>query len=122
MNIELNYKLIGQRLRAIRKSRGLTQEELAERADISPQHCSGAENGSAKISLPALIRVCNALDATPDEILMDSVKKPSPMMVQKDIANVFADCTADEVFLMLSQARSLKEALRAVHLKKDKQC
>ena len=68
MDIELNYKLIGQRLRAIRKSRGLTQEEVAERADISPQHCSGIENGSAKVSLPALVRLCNALDATPDEV------------------------------------------------------
>ena len=112
MDIELNYKLIGQQLRAIRKSRGLTQEEVAERADISPQHCSGIENGSAKVSLPALVRLCNALDATPDEILMDSIKKPSPM-AQKDISDVFSDCTPDEVFLMLSQAKSLKEALRS---------
>ena len=65
MDIELNYKLIGKRLREIRKKRGYTQEEVSERAGISAQHCSGIECGSAKVSLPALVRLCNALDATP---------------------------------------------------------
>lgn len=111
MNIELNYKLIGKRLREIRKKRGYTQEEVSERAGISAQHCSGIECGSAKVSLPALIRLCNALDATPDEILMDSVVQVTPL-ASKEIVEVFSGCTADEMFLMLSQAKSIKEALR----------
>ena len=36
MENDLNYKLIGKRLRAIRQKRGLTQEQLSELADISP--------------------------------------------------------------------------------------
>ena len=111
MENELNYKLIGKRLRAIRQKRGLTQEQLSELADISPQHCSGIECGVAKVSLPALVRLCNALAATPDEVLMDSVKQSAPLYAEK-IAEVFSDCSSDEMYLMLSQAESLKRALR----------
>ena len=71
--IDLNYRLMGQRLRAIRKKQGLTQEQVAEKAEISPQHYSGVETGGVKISLPALIRVANALNASMDELLMDSI-------------------------------------------------
>lgn len=111
MEIDLNYRLLGQRLRSIRKKRGMTQEQVAEAADISPQHFSGIETGSAKVSLPALVRLCNALDTTPNDILMDSVTQATPMLL-KDISEAFEGCTPDEIYLMLSQANSLKKALR----------
>lgn len=111
MENELNYKLIGSRIRAIRKQRGYTQEQLSEMADISAQHCSGIETGAAKVSLPALVRIANALNATPDDFLLDSVKNAAPLYAAK-IAEVFDGCSPDETFLMLSQAESLKKALR----------
>lgn len=111
MRIELNYQLIGKRLRTIRQKHGFTQELVSERAGISPQHYSGIECGSAKVSLPALVRLCNALDATPDEILMDSVAQATPLLL-KEVAEVFSDCSPDEIFLMLSQAENLKKTLR----------
>jgi transcriptional regulator with XRE-family HTH domain len=115
VEIELNYTLIGVRLRAVRLKRGYTQEFVAECAGISAQHCSGIECGSAKVSLPALVRLCNALDATSDEILMDSVHRATPMLIE-NVADVFSDCTPDEIFLMLSQAENLKTTLRRKRL------
>lgn len=117
--MDLNYRLIGKRFRAIRQKRGYTQEQVSERAGISPQHCSGIECGSAKVSLPALVRLCNALEATPDEILMDSVKQTTPLLL-KDVAEVFSDCSSDEIFLMLSQADNLKKSLRIKNLSSPK--
>lgn len=111
MKTDLNYKLIGKRLRAMRKKCGYTQERLAELSGISPQHCSGIETGGAKVSLPTLVHLCNALGATPDEILMDSVSHAAPMF-SKNVAEVFSDCSPDETFLMLSQADNLKKSLR----------
>lgn len=116
MEIELNYQLVGKRLRAIRKKRGLTQERLAELAGISPQHCSGIETGGAKVSLPALVQLCNALDATPDEVLLDSVPAAAKPGLMREVEAVFADCSADEMYLMLAQAKSLKDAVRVKNL------
>lgn len=112
MEVDLNYNLIGKRLRAIRKKCGYTQEKLAELADISPQHCSGIESGNAKVSLPALVRLCNALGAAPNELLLDSAPAATKPELLQEVAAVFADATADEMYLMLAQAKSIKEAVR----------
>ena len=117
MEIELNYTLIGTRLRAIRLKLGYTQEYVAEHAGISAQHCSGIECGNAKVSLPTLVRLCNSLDATPDDILMDSIIRTTPQLTE-NIDTVFADCSPDEVYLILSQAENLKKALRQKNLLK----
>ena len=111
MGLELNYKLIGVRLRAARQEKGYTQEHLAELAGISAQHCSGIECGNAKVSLPSLIRLCNALDVTADKLLMDSVPR-SEVHLTEEAARVFSGCSSDEMFYMLSVAESLKKALR----------
>lgn len=112
MEIVLNYKLVGQRLRAIRKKRGFTQEQLAEMAGISPQHCSGIETGGAKVSLPALVRLCNTLGTTPNEVLLDSVPAAAKPGLMREVEAVFADASPDEMYLMLAQAKSIKEAVR----------
>ena len=112
MRTELNYKLVGQRIRTIRKKRGMTQERLAELAEISPQHCSGIETGAAKVSLPALVKIANALNASMDELLLDSISAVEKPSLMKEVETVFGDATPDETYLMLAQAKSIKEAVR----------
>lgn len=112
MKTELNYKLVGQRIRTIRKKRGMTQERLAELAEISPQHCSGIETGAAKVSLPALVKIANALNASMDELLLDSISAVEKPSLMKEVETVFEDATPDETYLMLAQAKSIKEAVR----------
>lgn len=120
MESNLNYQLIGKRLRAIRKKKGYTQERLAEMAGISPQHCSGIETGGAKVSLPALVQLCKALDATLDEILYDSLPVAAKPELLKEVEAVFSDASPDEIYLMLSQAKSIKEAVRVKSLLNNK--
>lgn len=112
METTLNYKLVGQRLRALRKKQGLTQERLAELAEISPQHCSGIETGTAKVSLPALVKLSNALNASMDEILLDSILAATKPGLMREVEAVFSDASPDETYLMLAQAKSIKEAVR----------
>lgn len=60
-------QLFGRRLRELRKARGLTQEALAESADLSGNYVSDLELGLKVPSLTILVRLSQALDvATPD--------------------------------------------------------
>lgn len=112
MDAKLNYQLIGKRLRTIRKKQGLTQEQIAELADLSAQHISGIERGTAPVSLAALVRICNVLSISTDDVLMDSVSSAAKPGLLREVEAVFSDCSADEIYLMLAQAKSLKETLR----------
>lgn len=60
---------VGKGLSALRKARGLTQEEVASRLNISPQAVSKWENGHAMPELSLLVELAEVLDSTPDGIL-----------------------------------------------------
>jgi len=55
--------MLGQRLRALRDNRGMTQQEVADRAGISARSLRTLENGDGS-NLATLVRVLKALDAT----------------------------------------------------------
>ena len=57
------YTEIGEKIRKIRKRRGLTQAELAERIMTVKSDISDIENGRKKISIDRLGDIAIALDA-----------------------------------------------------------
>ncbi len=66
---ELNFQQIGKNIRSARLQQGLTQEYLASRIGVNVSHISNIENNRVKVSLTALVAICNALNLTVDYIL-----------------------------------------------------
>ncbi len=62
---------IGERIKAAREKAKLTQEQLAEHIDVSPQYVSDLERGVVGISIPTLKRLCIAVGVSSDQILFD---------------------------------------------------
>ena len=62
---ELNVA-IGMRLRQARDFAGYTQEKLAELVDVSVQYISDLERGVVGVSVPTLMNLCRALNASSD--------------------------------------------------------
>lgn len=58
----MNLKqLIGQRIKELRKRKGLSQEEVAEKADTSTNYLSRMERGTENPTLDMLIKLSDAL-------------------------------------------------------------
>jgi transcriptional regulator with XRE-family HTH domain len=55
-------KPLGEAIRKRRLALGLTQEELAERADLHWTYVSGIERGVRNVSMMKLFRIARALD------------------------------------------------------------
>ena len=107
-----DYTMIGKRIKERRLNLKLTQERLAEAAEIGIQHMSKIENGHTKLSLPCLMALANALKTTVDHLLMDSIDV-SKSDVIKAAESVFSDCTQSEVFVLTQTINTLKQSLRA---------
>lgn len=60
MNID--YKLVGERIKRVRKSRGMTQEIMAEKLNVSIGYVSQVERGITKISLDLLGAISSILN------------------------------------------------------------
>ena len=107
----INYSLIGNRIKAARKAKGLSQSELSELIDKSVGYMSYIETGSKKPSLETLIQIANALDVTIDELLSDNLVAASPVS-NTQINQLLSDCSAFEKSVILLSIKSIKDAIR----------
>ena len=60
---------IGSRIAKLRKDYNMTQEQLAEKLDISIKHCSSVERGLSCLSLEKLIEVSILFDVSLDYLV-----------------------------------------------------
>lgn len=67
--MEINYEIIGIRVKKIRNEKGMTQEELAEKSHLSTVYIGYVENAKRKVGLSALISIANALEVGIDYLL-----------------------------------------------------
>lgn len=63
----------GLRVQELRRSRGMTQEELAEALSVDKDHISRIERGVKNCSIDLLIAVACALHTSTDYLLMGRV-------------------------------------------------
>ena len=62
-------EFFGRRLRELRTMHGWTQEQMAEKAGITPTYTSDLERGEKVPSLTIVLRLARALDISVSEML-----------------------------------------------------
>ena len=66
-----DLRVIGNNLLAVRKKLGMTQMEVAEAAGLADRTYADIERGSVNMRLETILRICNVLHITPDEVLTE---------------------------------------------------
>jgi transcriptional regulator with XRE-family HTH domain len=56
-----------------REARGFSRPELAKLAGVTFEHIKSLEYGRVNPSTPLMFKLCNILEATPDELFKDIV-------------------------------------------------
>lgn len=97
---------IGLRIAKLRKEHCMTQEQLAEKLDISIKHCSSVERGLSSLSLEKLIDVSNLFDVSLDYLIKgtsasnDSIKQIWANLPQS-ITSVLTSKNEEEIQLLI---------------------
>lgn len=77
----------GQRLARIRKERGFTQIELAQKTGLVQTLVSDYERGKLRLNADMILRFANALEVSTDDLLQPStsksVRKPSRKVLRR---------------------------------------
>ena len=73
---------LGARIRDLRRERHLTQEDLAERAQLHPTHVAKIEAGVSWPSVQALLRLAQAMGVAPAELLAVEPDPPDASSLQ----------------------------------------
>jgi len=96
----------GETLRTVRRSRGMTQAQLAEKAEVTVGYISRLESGGGgAVGLDLLARLASALGATVAELIQEVVNPADPDAVLQAQVRALADAlarTADKDTLLLA--------------------
>ena len=87
------YK-IGNRLYDIRRRAGLSRERVAEEAGISDRTYADIERGTVNMRIGTILRICDVLHITPDEILTEDDGDFSD--TEEDLLKKLDACSAKE--------------------------
>ena len=83
---------VGARIRAARKSKGLTIRALAELAGVDKGSLTGWELGARDLSLGHLYNLAAALDVPPESLLVPGAPPPVPVVFKVDGPLVCEKC------------------------------
>lgn len=75
----MDYKDMGSKIRALRRERHLTQEQLAEQVDISPSFLGHIERGTRIASIDTLAALCRELQVSPAYLMESGLGVPLKM-------------------------------------------
>ena len=104
---EINFENIARKLKEVRLSKGLTQEYIADMADVNTSHISNIENNRVKVSLSTLLQICNALGVTVDYVLSDEYTEASSALDHEILSELqgCSDRTKEQILQIIRVLR-----------------
>ncbi len=79
---------IGQRIRKHRERSRLSQEQLAERIDVSSQTISTAETGKKRLRVENIIKICEVLEISPDYLLLGEISPQDLIILSEKLSQL----------------------------------
>lgn len=108
----IDYASIGLRIRQLRISKHLTQDELGEYVGLSAKHISNIETNNAHPSIESLVAIANRLDCSLDYILVNEAEKMQTFNFQIEFEQIMQDCTAHQRVILMDHLRAAREILK----------
>jgi transcriptional regulator with XRE-family HTH domain len=107
-------KVLGEKIRAIRKSRKMSQEKLAELSGLHPTYISDIENGKVNASVHSYFVVANALGVPFSELVnlpADKFDKDIEKAIAELVGSV-RNLSGKKQVIFLSAAKGLIEGIK----------
>lgn len=113
----INNKAIGAKIRYLRITQDLSQESLADLADISRVSIGHIERGERTPNLETIIKIANALHSSTDKLLTDCLASDR---TSEDslLLTMLDDCSKEEIDILLQNLQYLKSILRTYRITK----
>ena len=101
---------LGQKIKRMRLKKGMTQEELAEKIDISQRTLSGIETGENFVTAETLDKLVLAMNISVEKLFETEHYKETPILVQ-EINNILTELTKNnarrEIEILYNLAKTL---------------
>lgn len=107
--MDIDYKIIGQRIRDARKQKGWSQERLSEKIDVTTVFISRVERGSSQVNLKRLAQIGKALGLTL-EYLLGGTATEAPNYLDRELYETLINCTPAKQRLIYNIAQIVSKS------------
>jgi len=98
-------KLLGRRINAARKDRGITSERLSELCNINDTYMRQIESGAKIPSLPVFVTICKELRVSPSYLRAD-VLEGSGATDLDELTDLLKNATPSQIRMMTAMIRA----------------
>ena len=105
---DFDKKKFGKRLRQLRLSRNLSQDQLCDKLDMNASMLSNFETGKNAPALETMIKISKALDAEPNEIFDYSHFK-TPKELETELLEIFNSLSTEKQMVYYRIIKLLQE-------------
>lgn len=98
-------KLLGRRINAARKDRGITSERLSELCNINDTYMRQIESGAKIPSLPVFVTICKEPRVSPSYLLAD-VLEGSGATDLDELTDLLKNATPSQIRMMTAMIRA----------------
>lgn len=96
-------KIVGNNIRQIRKTKNLTQEELAEKSGLQTSYLAGVERGDRNFTISTLEKIILGLEILPDDLFkVDTYSKLEKNDIILKFTNDLQNKSKDEINLIIN--------------------
>lgn len=96
MDNTVDYISLGKRVKFYRKKMNITQEQLGNLIGISQKHISNIECAASIPTIKTIVKICNVLHVTPNQLLMEAIKFDYPERFS-EIASMIENCSLEQL-------------------------
>lgn len=100
---------VGERITKLRKNLGLTQEKLAEQADISIQFLVQIEHGKRTMKIATLRNLCSALSVSADYLINGTENFPYSSEIESILSSLSDDDKAKAIKMLSAFTKIITE-------------
>ncbi len=104
----IDYSVIGSRIKQARIAKNMTQEELADKIDISVAFLSRVERGNSHINLKRLNQLCGLLDVS-EGYLLNGASSSSENYLDKEFTDLIKSVSPEKQKLIYNVAKAIVE-------------
>ncbi len=99
-------EIVGQNIRELRKSLQLSQQQMAEKAEISYKYLGEIERGKVNLSVEILMKISSSLQIAPEKLLASNERDNSKLL---EAQAVLAELSPQQLAIALDMIKVLKK-------------
>lgn len=108
IKVAIDYGVIGSRIKQARLAKNMTQEDLADKIDISVAFLSRVERGNSHINLKRLNQLCGLLDVS-EGYLLNGASSSSENYLDKEFTDLIKSVSPEKQKLIYNVAKAIVE-------------